>query len=248
MKIAQLSDTHLLPEVGRRLHGVDTFETLTIAIERAMSLLPDAILITGDLAEDGSEGSYLRARKLFERFEVPFFLSVGNHDDRDVMQAVFSGSNARLEASTILGNWVVVFIDSQVPGKSHGFISPEAILEVERAAGSRRSCLIALHHSIVSDCPSSGCRLVNGEEFAEVLVRHSSIKVVLSGHLHQSFERELGHVKLLGAPSTFANCEHPKELAANTEDFWSSHRLDTSSRGFRLLTLSSSIETAVHPF
>jgi 3',5'-cyclic-AMP phosphodiesterase len=249
MRVAQLSDTHLLP-VGGKLHGVDTFESLVTALEQAMSLGPDVILITGDLAEDGSESTYCRAKELFAKFQVPFFLSPGNHDDAAVMRSIFTGSNARLETSTILGDWVVAFVDSQVPGRSHGFIPPEAIIEVESAASSGRPCLIALHHPILSDCPSSGCQITNGKAFSEVLIKHSSIKVVLSGHLHQSFARELGHVQLLGAPSTFANCTHLKEPTANTEDFWASHCLDASSRGFRFLELSSSgsIETTVHLF
>jgi Icc protein len=63
------------------------------------------------------------------------------------------------------------------------------------------------------------------------------VKGILWGHVHQSYDGQLGEIRLMGTPST---CVQFKPLV---DDF----ELDTRPPGFRLLTLNADgqIETQV---
>jgi hypothetical protein len=60
--ILHLSDTHILPTAHDRLHGVDTMANLRLALDNveAHGARPDAIVISGDLANGGELESYQR--------------------------------------------------------------------------------------------------------------------------------------------------------------------------------------------
>jgi 3',5'-cyclic AMP phosphodiesterase CpdA len=53
--ILHLSDTHILPTDDDRLHGVDTLANLRLALDSVAehAVMPDVIVISGDLANGG---------------------------------------------------------------------------------------------------------------------------------------------------------------------------------------------------
>ena len=55
--LAQLSDTHLLADPGTRLWGHNTTHNLA-AVMDALPLRVDVLVVTGDVAEDGSHEAY----------------------------------------------------------------------------------------------------------------------------------------------------------------------------------------------
>ena len=241
MRIVQFSDTHVLADVTEQHHGVDTFSSLNHAIDVVQSLnpLPDFIFLTGDIAEDGRFASYIRVKNTFERMQATVCAIPGNHDDFAVMTNAFADSRIRLQPYVALNDWVAIFLNSQVSGQSYGSIGPAALSDLEQSllrAGDR-PVIVSLHHPLVSSCPSPSCQINNAHECLELLSRYSNVKVVLAGHLHLEGERQLGHLKLLTTPSTFAGGVHPTTSDSLTEDFWSTHSLDMTQRGFRVVDL-----------
>jgi 3',5'-cyclic AMP phosphodiesterase CpdA len=91
MIIAQITDTHLLPE-GRKLANlIDTSAQLQAAVARlnGLSTPADAVLVTGDLADDGSPESYAALRERLGALDSPFYLIPGNHDRRQALVEAF---------------------------------------------------------------------------------------------------------------------------------------------------------------
>ena len=253
MRIVQLTDTHVVPEPGQQLHGVDTYRALERALERALALdpAPDAILVTGDLTEDGSRKSYLRCKELFSRSSLPVLVVPGNHDDDEVMRSVFHGSSIQVGGTAQLGDWFAVLVNSQVMHRSHGEIRDvewtNVVNGLEAARG--RPTLVAMHHPPVPACPSSGCQLKGSTSFVNRLSSHPNVKVVVSGHLHQQVASRHGQMVFLTTPSTFAQVTHPDAgSTADVEDFWASHSLTATQQGFRTLDLFAEgrFETSVH--
>lgn len=253
MRIIQFTDTHLGSERGELLHGVDTQLSLRKSFEKALSLniKPDAIFVTGDISEIGSSDSYLLFKQIFAESHLPVFVLPGNHDDTSSMSKVFFGSNVTQEAHAIRGDWLFIFVNSQVLKKSHGFIEPEELVRIENLLTSHADkwVMLSLHHPPRTECPTSGCQLKNADELLAVLSRFKNVKVILSGHLHT--ELDLGHqsLRMLTAPSTFALCRHPRKGDdVDVENFWASHTLLPSRQGFRSIDLlkNGEFKTEVH--
>ncbi|MGO4103806.1 phosphodiesterase [Leifsonia sp. YAF41] len=91
--IVHLSDTHFLAH-GAALYGsVDTDGTVIQAmaqLERS-GLRPDAIVLTGDIADRGQADAYLRVREIIEataeRLGSTVVWVMGNHDDRGAFRS-----------------------------------------------------------------------------------------------------------------------------------------------------------------
>jgi Icc protein len=68
--VVQISDLHLFAKSHQRLLGVDT-EASFLAVQKAivsLDPLPDVLLLTGDLAQDGSAAAYARLRSYLQTF------------------------------------------------------------------------------------------------------------------------------------------------------------------------------------
>ena len=77
LKVVHLSDTH----VGRHGQRDAIVERLDRAVTAINALHPDAVVITGDLAEEGhSRGLELTARNALYRLDAPVLIAIGNHD------------------------------------------------------------------------------------------------------------------------------------------------------------------------
>jgi 3',5'-cyclic-AMP phosphodiesterase len=244
LRLIQFTDTHLIAEQGATLHGVDTYLSLKLCLNKALGLPKpiDAIVVTGDIAEDGSEKSYSNFKEIFENLKVPVYVMPGNHDDITKMQKVFQGTNIAVKSHALLGNWLLILCNSQVLGQSHGLVSENELASMCSLISqhSEKWVSIALHHPIQFPCPSPGCKIQNEEVLAEILMNFKNVRFVISGHVHSEFKKQHSHICYLATPSTFALCHHSNARQdVDINDFWKSHALDQSKKGFRVLDLNT---------
>lgn len=237
IRVVQITDIHLTAEPGSLLYGVDTAESLKNIIDAIaqLTLKPDMVIATGDLAEDGAMSTYERLQDLLAQLCIPVYVLPGNHDDVEKMRACLNRGNLSFTKSANVSDWGFVFVNSQVLGQSHGYLSAKEISELENNISKVGDCpiLVAIHHTPSDVCPASECRLTNAEEFTALLNRHKNIKGVIAGHTHTANEFDTGSHIQFTTPSTFAYASHPVDLA----DLPSSHKLDGSLQGFRILDL-----------
>ena len=87
MILAQLSDPHVLVGPGDR----GSAESLAAGVAAVLALRPrpDAVLVSGDLADTASAAEYERVRELLAPLPMPVHVLPGNHDDRDALRAHF---------------------------------------------------------------------------------------------------------------------------------------------------------------
>src|SRR2546423_5847105 len=140
MRILHLSDTHLTAN-GFDEDGVDAAASLD-RILHDVRFVPDVdlIVVSGDLADDGSVAGYAAVRERVGRFaagrQIPQVYCVGNHDDRAAFaQALGTGhvdaagrdvgqtavADARAAVSEVSGLRVIT-LDSLVPGSAYGLV------------------------------------------------------------------------------------------------------------------------------
>lgn len=242
-----ITDLHVIPEIGGEIYGVDSFASLHRVLEYGLSLDPDLIIVTGDMVEHGDSASYLRVGQVLRSTGLPVFILPGNHDSPKHFAKDLCGENIRFVDYHDQGGWRMVFLDSHVDGQGYGKLSVEQQARLEKTLEHSSSLfvLVALHHTPIAPCPSFNCQLVGAAEFLEQLSSRPNVRAVIAGHAHIECNARYKDIQVMTTPATSAQCIH--EPAANCKDlvdFHASHRLDNSRHGFRILDLDS--DGAVH--
>jgi len=233
-RVVQLSDTHLMRELGGQLVGIDTDRSLAAVCRLVAAQGPvDALLLTGDLAGDEAEEAYGRLEEALAPLGVPSFWLPGNHD------AVWSDDHplkSHFKRTVQLPHWDILMLNTQHPGVVAGFLAGAEIQALEQAVDEAqrtgRPLLVATHHPLMP----VGCAWLDeiGAENAQAaLARLAPLgerAVVISGHVHQDSAQTYQGVQCLTVPSTCI------QFAPNSTDF----QVDAQAPGCRMLTLHES--------
>lgn len=207
IELVQISDCHLLAGPGARLKGVDTEAALAAVVaDVAAGPAPAAVLVTGDLTQDGEAASYHRFAARAAALPAPVYALPGNHDDPAMLAAVLPDHGLAVVPRLRLDGWDVLMLDSTVPGSDDGALGEARLgaLEARLAEARGRHVLVALHHQpvVVGGAWDAVVSLADAEALFAVLDRHDNVRAVVWGHIHQPYEGRRGTVRLMGAPAT----------------------------------------------
>ncbi|WP_261816624.1 3',5'-cyclic-AMP phosphodiesterase [Vibrio gallicus] len=234
VQLLQITDMHLFEDGERTLLSVNTEQSFYAVIEDIIKKRHkfDAIVATGDISQDHSIASYEKFIHGIKPLEKPCYWLPGNHDFIPSMGAVLPHPQIQDSTHFLAGDyWQVILLDSQVQGLPHGFLDAQQLefLDNKLAEHSQRHSLVLLHHNPVTIGSAwlDQHRLQKAKQLWEVLDRHSNVRTVLSGHVHQEFESERHGVRILATPSTCI------QFKVNSNEF----SLDNLSPGWRSLTL-----------
>jgi 3',5'-cyclic AMP phosphodiesterase CpdA len=203
MRILHLSDTHLDRSGGPDADGADGTAALRCLLGELRYLDDlDAVVVTGDVADDGSREAYARASEMLAGYAgrrgADVFYTTGNHDDRaafaDVLgdghahaQAVFEGAAGERAAASTVGAWRLITLDTLVPGKGYGRLHAGQLtwLRDQLASPAPSGTVLAFHHPPVTlDVEvQRALGLQNAAELAEV-IRGTDVRLILCGHFH----------------------------------------------------------------
>ncbi len=195
--VAQLTDTHIRPP-GRLAYGlVDTARHLEAAIALlANPPVPiDAVIVTGDLVDFGTDEKYAHFRHLVAPLSLPIHPIPGNHDEREAFRRAFADhpdlpTAGPLSYVSEVGALRLILLDSTVPGRPHGQMTPETLawLDGVLAREASRPALVALHHppftTGIRHMDLQNCFGAEGLE--EVLRRHPQVLATVCGHVHRT--------------------------------------------------------------
>jgi Icc protein len=208
MKIIQISDMHLYQNLTtqwrERINTYESFEkTLNHAVEHEK---PDVIILSGDLSEDGSIESYKNLSKLIDSVGIKTYCIPGNHDCLKAMNDVFPSDFLYFQHDVDLGNWQVVFVNSVVEGKHHGYLTLDELNSLENTLQKNKDKHIAItvHHNPVSTYSPvlDLYSLTNSNDFFKVIEPYTNVKIILYGHIHQDYTTYKKNVLLLGCPAS----------------------------------------------
>jgi 3',5'-cyclic-AMP phosphodiesterase len=208
--LLQLSDPH----IGATWGFGDPVEGLAAAVDAVLGLeqRPDAVVVTGDLADNAAGEEYGAAAELLARLDAPLFVLPGNHDERDALRRAFGlpgADGAPIQYAVDLGPLRLVVVDSTRPGEVPGELDAARLawLDRELAADPERTTIVAMHHppllmgSVAWD--EIGLPDMDRNALAAVLERHPQVRRVVAGHVHQTVLAELGGCIAMAVPSTF---------------------------------------------
>jgi 3',5'-cyclic AMP phosphodiesterase CpdA len=208
--LAQLSDPH----IGATWAGDGSVDGVAAAVEsvRAIRPRPDAVVVTGDLADRASDEEYKQLRELLSPLEVPFYVLPGNHDDRRALSRHFGvpGSDGEpSQYSVDLGPLRLVVLDTTIPGEDAGALDSERLdwLDNELTAAPEQLTLIAMHHppllTGIPVCDAMGLAPSDRLALGAVIERHPQVRRLVGGHFHLAITAELAGRTVLTAPSTY---------------------------------------------
>lgn len=210
LRLAHLSDLHVTGD-GSPVGGtVDTRARVreALAVLTSWRLRVDAWVFSGDLSDDGSLASYAWLRRhvsaAADALGVAVVWGTGNHDDTAAFRAGLGlGGSGPVDTETTLGGVRVLTVDSAGPGGPEGTIGPESLAWLTERLGSPApgGSVLVVHHNPLpqpQDAAAWLWPLTNPEELAGV-VRGSDVRLILSGHFHQT-----GSGTLAGVPVAMA--------------------------------------------
>ena len=211
VRLLHVTDPHLFADESRTIYGVQTAVSFRAVLAEALAPAaprPDAIVVTGDIADDHTPEAYRNFRRALEPYGLPVFCLPGNHDEPALMPTLVGQAGFQYGGVARCGAWGAVFLDTHVPGRPEGQITRGdlARLHQELQRMHDRSVMVCLHHPPlpVGSAWLDGVGLTNAVELLEVLDRHPTVRLVLGGHVHQRFEQRRGDVLVLASPSTCA--------------------------------------------
>ncbi|GIH71189.1 metallophosphoesterase [Sphaerimonospora thailandensis] len=208
--LAQVSDIHIDGS------GRNTSRAVR-ALDYARSMRPDAILLTGDIADHGAVEEYEIVRDLISFDDVPLVLCPGNHDVRGNLRKVLLGRdgdqpvNQALNLETV----TIALCDSSIPGRDDGHLDDDTLAWLDSVLAARPGvrALVGMHHPAVElGIPYvDAIRLNRPEQLRQVLDRHPHVLAVLAGHAHTAAATTFAGRPLLVAPGVVSTILLPAE-------------------------------------
>lgn len=199
MRIAQISDAHLRPE-GVLLQGVaDTADALRRAVAAINALGVDAVVFTGDLADEGLEAEYRLGRTVLAGLDAPLLALAGNHDDPVRFRAAFGASDWVVDAGPLR----LIGFDVTVAGAHHGMAGPARLEWLAAAIGSDRPVLVFQHQPPFESGITAldAYRCFGDAGLGALLARHGQVQGLFCGHVHRFMQRRFGGTVAMTAPS-----------------------------------------------
>jgi 3',5'-cyclic AMP phosphodiesterase CpdA len=208
--VAHLSDPHLIP--GDRLLGghIDTVARFRQCLERveASGVPFDAVVVSGDLADQGELAAYDLLRELVdpvvERLGAALVLTGGNHDERGPLARGIYGvdGDAPQDRVTWVGGLRLIDVDTALPGYHHGSLSDDQFdwLASELASAAPVGTLLVMHHPPIV-YRSSVMQLLDFDDPARLAatLAGTDVRAILSGHLHVTTFGTLSGIPVLVA-------------------------------------------------
>lgn len=231
---AQISDLH-----------IDLGDRATARAARLMSRLRslrglDAVLVTGDIADHGTEEEYRLVAELLAGLDGPVLVLPGNHDVREAFGPGLLGrpsSGAEINQAVPVGGVDFLLCDSVIPGQSGGELSDVTLDWLRNElAGNDRPKLVAFHHPPVPlHIPFIDRIRQTGEDrLAEVLQGHPEVAALICGHAHSAAVTTFAGRPLVVGPASVSTTLLPAEgsgaVDLDAPPSYALHLLDEDNR------------------
>jgi 3',5'-cyclic-AMP phosphodiesterase len=212
--LVQLSDPH----IGALWNGVDPAARLeaTVTAVRQLRPQPDAVLLSGDLAENATDAEYSRLRELLAPIEAPVCVLPGNHDDRGALRRHFDLDGAGdepIQYELEVGGVRLVVVDTKRNGSDGGELGAQRLRWLDSALGAKPAVttVVAMHHpplvTGIRPMDAIGLPAADRAGLEAVVAAHPQVQLLVGGHVHRAIAGEFAGRAVLAAPSTYLQLE-----------------------------------------
>ena len=209
--IAQLSDLHI-GVTGRDRDPAVRLAAVVAAVA-ALTAAPAAVLVTGDVTQNGRASEYERVRELLAPLSMPVHVLPGNHDDPAQLRAAFppAGDDALSEFvqfTARAGGVRLVVCDTHEPGTDGGRLCDERLAWLRRTLAADRGAatILAMHHpplmTGIDAMDEIGLDASTRTALDELLAAAPNVLRVCAGHVHRAMYATAGGRPVFTCPST----------------------------------------------
>ena len=208
VRIAQITDTHLLAHREADMRGVQTWYSLKEVLAAAKKAEPELLLLTGDLAHDGEYEAYQHLKELIDETEIPAYWLPGNHDNFGLMKSTLKSEYLKPEKLIYHGEWCFILLNSCLETAQYGegtFAQTELDwLATTLQENQDKPTAIAFHHHPVNTGIywMEQMSVLNKADFHEIIADHPQVKLICFGHIHHQIEVMHNGVQFYGTPAT----------------------------------------------
>ncbi|MRH88315.1 metallophosphatase [Nocardia sp. SYP-A9097] len=217
LTLVQLTDTHIRSGGETVLDTVDTYATLKRVLDqlRTGGRRIDALLLTGDLADNGSPEAYRLLRAAVEpvaaELGAQVLYAMGNHDERTAFGVELLGREPGtvdpaqpIDQVIEVAGVRVIALDSTTPGLHDGKLEPEQLdwLAEQLSRPAPRGTVLVLHHPPLPSAiaAAEALKLRQAEQLAAV-VAGTDVRMILCGHNHMTAASALAGIPVWVGPA-----------------------------------------------
>jgi 3',5'-cyclic-AMP phosphodiesterase len=245
-RIAQLSDLHCGQQFFLPQH-------LERAIGEVNELVPDVVVISGDLTTNGFKDEYVLARDYLDRIECEAIVVIpGNHDSRNVgyvhYEELFGERNSVLR----VGGTTIVAVDSTEPDLDNGQIGRGRYTWIEKAFAEPADFRVFVLHHHLLPVPGTGRErnIVNDAGDTLECLQRAKVDLVLSGHKHVPYAWRLENLFVVNAGTVSSSrlrgngrpCYNVVEFDGTHVDVWRRYPFHGQERIIQFSTDTKSYE------
>lgn len=195
--LAQIADIHSGRSIRFPSGEVDLHGQLEITVNTLLNLdpSPDAVVVTGDLANHGHQEDYEQVRKELDRLPMPYYIAAGNHDRRNGLLEVFPEHCSRQGEEEFLQYTVeqyplrLVILDTLEPNTHYGKLCEQRLQWLDKTLSQEpeRMTMIFMHHPpFATGMPyPDNLGLIEKEGLEKIIRKHPQVEGVASGHTHR---------------------------------------------------------------
>jgi len=209
MLLVQISDVHCGPMFCK--------ETFRQAVKEINTMSPDAVLVTGDLTEDGLRSQFETATRELKKLKANKIIFVsGNHDYRSTGYLLFREFFPFTQV-TEFDDAVILVVSSARPDRDDGEVGHRQNLWLEKtlAKYKEKTKIVAIHHHIIP-VPDTGADQITVIDAGDVLrsLVKSKANLVLCGHRHRPWKWKIEDMLVVHAGSV--SCEKLRGFFCNS--------------------------------
>ena len=210
MKIVQLSDIHVGSQFQESIFNK--------VLQEVNEINPDAVLITGDLTNEGLKSEYEECKKILSKLTCKKIITIsGNHDYRNSGYLVFKKYFPFETVNELSKDVVLVTIGTARPDRNEGEVGYRQNLWLERTMKKYHDKvkILAMHHHLVG-IPDTGSDRVTVIDAGDVLrtILDSKVDLVLCGHKHRPWIWNFRGLSIVNAGT--ASSDRVRGLFENT--------------------------------
>jgi 3',5'-cyclic-AMP phosphodiesterase len=191
--LVQISDIHIGSPYDRLV-----FDKI---VHEVNSMKPYAIIVTGDITDEGILPQFELARTELQRFKCKDLIVVpGNHDYRHTGYLLFKKffpANQVYDMDDV----VVITLGTARPDRDEGEVGYRQLLwmqkTIEKFEGQQKKIIIAMHHHLIG-IPDTGTDKIIILDAGDTLrvCLESHVDLVLCGHKHRPWVWNLGSLQI----------------------------------------------------